>query len=256
MTTTTIFDAFRIDLDSHNDRRERLIKASRDITNISKKTIFLLHRIVLETPRDEDTEPSAIRAAKRGRENLRQVHLIYANMKDEFVGDRFWRYERQVSPGLQEYIEALSFAHFLEHGTLITLPQVQQTLCDSDGVPLFPLTTSDYLLGISDLTGELMRYAISGLSKRGGRSQAMETLAFVRNCKADFDLFTPSVPYLSKKQSVTAQSMKKIEEAAYAIVVRTSEYDLSPAMLDDLVAQTMAGNERKRKERASDDDFD
>ncbi len=285
----------------------RTLQASRDVTNISKKTIFLLHRIVLETPRDSDTAPSAIRAARRGRENLGQVHLIYATMKAELVGDRFWRYERQVSPGLQEYIEALSFAHFLEHGTLITLPQVQQTLCDSDGVPvrtccthvgswmahrvqqLFPLTISDYLLGISDLTGELMRYAISGLSKRGGRSQAMDTLAFVRNCKAgwwlhlvnwcsplnssiDFDLFTPSVPYLSKKQSVTAQSMKKIEEgefvapypllhtvelaiAAYAIVVRTSEYDLSPEMLDDLVAQTLAGNERKRKGRDSDDEF-
>lgn len=43
-------------------------------------------------------------------------------------------YERQVSPGLQEYIEALSFAHFLEHGGLITYEQVQATLCGADGI--------------------------------------------------------------------------------------------------------------------------
>lgn len=46
-----------------------------------------------------------------------------------------------------------------------------------------PLTISDYLLGLSDLTGELMRFAISGLSRRGGRAKAMNVCAFVRSCK-------------------------------------------------------------------------
>ncbi|KAK0456355.1 Translin [Armillaria borealis] len=260
-TTTTIFDAFRQDLDEHNDRRERLIKASRDVTNISKKAIFLLHRIVLEdAPASEGLTP-ALRAAKRGNENLRQVQQIYANMKGELVGDRFWRYQHQVSPGLQEYIEALSFSHFLEHGTLITFDQVQRTLCDSEGAPYFPLTISDYMLGLSDLTGELMRYSISGLTKRGGRLQAMDTLGFVRNCKADFEGFTPYVRFLSKKQSVTAQSLQKIEDAVYAIVVRSSEYDLPPEMLDDIVSQTFsnsAGDRRghRRRNADSEDEFD
>ncbi|KAK0465276.1 Translin [Desarmillaria tabescens] len=259
-TTTAIFDAFRQDLDEHNDRRERLIKASRDITNISKKAIFLLHRVVLEdAPASEGLTP-ALRAAKRGNENLRQVQKIYANMKEELVGDRFWRYQRQVSPGLQEYIEALSFSHFLEYGTLITFDQVQQTLCDSEGAPYFPLTISDYMLGLSDLTGELMRYSISGLTKRGGRLQAMDTLGFVRNCKADFEGFTPYVRFLSKKQSVTAQSLQKIEDAVYAIVVRSSEYDLPPEMLDDIVSQTFSdssGDRRSRRRNAdSEDEFD
>lgn len=30
--------------------------------------------------------------------------------------------------GLQEYIEALSFCHYIEHGTLISLQEVRQTL--------------------------------------------------------------------------------------------------------------------------------
>jgi hypothetical protein len=32
-----IFESFRAELDSHHDRRERIIKASRDITALSKK---------------------------------------------------------------------------------------------------------------------------------------------------------------------------------------------------------------------------
>lgn len=33
----TIFETFRAELDEHHDRRERVIKASRDITAASKK---------------------------------------------------------------------------------------------------------------------------------------------------------------------------------------------------------------------------
>ena len=33
----TMFEQFRVELDEHHDRRERMIKASRDITAQSKK---------------------------------------------------------------------------------------------------------------------------------------------------------------------------------------------------------------------------
>jgi len=36
------------------------------------------------------------------------------------------------SPGLEEYIEGLSFLHYLEHGNLITLEEVQSTLSDTE----------------------------------------------------------------------------------------------------------------------------
>ncbi|KAF8898401.1 Translin [Infundibulicybe gibba] len=233
------FETCRSDLDEHNDRRERLIKASRDVTNLSKKVIFLLHRLVTEDTSDEAA--LAKYAAKCGQDKLHEVQAIYADLRHELYGDLFWRYERQVSPGLQEYIEALSFAHFLERSALITYDQVQQTLCDASGVPYFPLTVSDYLLGISDLTGELMRFAISGISRRGGRRKAGDVCAFVRGCKADLERLTPYVHDLSKKQAVTTQSLEKIEDAAYALAVRGSEYDLSPEAMDRLVAQSIAG---------------
>ncbi len=80
---------------------------------------------------------------------------------------------------------------------------------------------------------------------------------------SDFERFTSYIWDLRKKQVVTTQSLEKIEDgkritcqfkriprsltscipftpAAYAIVVRSSEYDLSPEMLDDIVARTIS----------------
>ncbi|KAF9535511.1 Translin, partial [Crepidotus variabilis] len=240
-TIVTVFDGFRENLDEFYDRRERLIKAGRDITNLSKKVIFLLHRLALEIPgQNESDDAVRHRAAHHGYEKLREIQGLYAKMQPELQQERFWRHQRQVSPGVQEYIEALSFAHYLDHGTLITLDEVQRTLMDSQGKEYFPLTISDYLLGLSDLTGELMRIAISGIARRGGRVHAKGICAFVRECKAVFERFTPYIGELRKKQAVTTQSLEKIEDATYAIMVRGSEYDLPPERLDDIVAQFIA----------------
>lgn len=93
----------------------------------------------------------------------------------------------------------------------------------------FPLPKEDYLLGLSDLTGELMRFAISGFSRKGGRARAVQVCNFVRDCKSgmcsllssaccpgltgrpDFDRYTPFVQGLRRKQVVTNQSLEKIE---------------------------------------------
>lgn len=147
-----VFQEFRDEIDANNDRRERLIKvlfsslprdlcltnphqASRDITSLSKKTIFLLHRSVLEAE-SLDEKQVYVKAANKGYEKLKEVQSIYATLKPELEGDKFWQHERQVSPGLQEYTEALSFAHYLEHGSLIPFAEVQRSISDSSGNPV------------------------------------------------------------------------------------------------------------------------
>lgn len=48
-----------------------------------------------------------------------------------------WGRDDHSSGGLQEYIEAISFLHFLEHdGGLISLDEVQARLTDSAGQPV------------------------------------------------------------------------------------------------------------------------
>ncbi|OCB85234.1 Translin [Sanghuangporus baumii] len=279
------FADMRDELDEHNDRRERLIKASRDVTILAKRVIFLLHRLVTEASRtDPDafsaaaaqgcaklveaqlvteasrTDPDAFSAAAaQGRAKLVEAQSLFRTMREDLQGDRFWRYQQAVSPGLQEYIEALALAHYFETGLgkLIGYSGVQESLCAEDGEKLFPLPMDDYLLGVSDVTGELMRFAITSIGRRGGRGTARAVSDFVRNCKAaylrsftlanlhttnktDFEGFTPYVRHLGKKQAVTTQSLQKIEDAAYAIVVRTSEYDLPEDLLDDIVERCVS----------------
>lgn len=154
------FETLRDELDDHNDRRERLIKVcrfsaamvsarthlsstcifcqnSRDVTNLSKKIIFLLHRLMTEDmpdSGDQSDHARALRAAGQGRERVKEVQQLFASIREEVQRDCFWRYQRNVSPGLQEYIEALSFAHYLETGRLVSFDEVQNSLSDEEGV--------------------------------------------------------------------------------------------------------------------------
>lgn len=146
--------------------------------------------------------PSPSQAVESARGKLLEVQKMYANMAHELSGDKFWRYQRAVSPGLQEYLEALSLAHYLDKGTLITFQEAQRTISDDQGVPYFPLDMEDYLLGLSDLTGELMRLAISGIARKGGRAQAINICAFVRLCKSGWSDFILSFILLNCSQTL------------------------------------------------------
>jgi len=68
----------------------------------------------------------------------------------------------------------------------------------------------------------------------------------MENC-TDLERLTPYVRELSRKQYVTAQSLEKIEDAAYAIAVRGSEYDLPQERLDDIVALSVSNFSRRHR---------
>jgi predicted translin family RNA/ssDNA-binding protein len=57
----------------------------------------------------------------------------------------------------------------------------------------FPLPVSDYLLGLSDVIGELMRFAISGITFKGGPKRAHDICTFVRRCKSGAVSFDRSI---------------------------------------------------------------
>ncbi|KAI5991565.1 Translin [Pisolithus albus] len=211
-----MFDDFKKEFDAQHDRREYLIKASRDITSLSKKVIFLLHL------------RKSKRASESGMAKLREVQAIYAKIKVELQSDLFWRHHRAISPCLQEYVEAISFAWYLGHSTLVSFNQY------------FPLPLEDYLCGLSDLTGELMRLAISGIARRGGRDRARKICVVVRECKTELDKCAPHVREVRKKLAVAAESLAKIEDAVYATVIRTSEYDLSDEILDCIISRSVS----------------
>ncbi|KAF8710305.1 hypothetical protein RHS03_02106, partial [Rhizoctonia solani] len=226
------FEGFREEFDENNDRRERIIKTNRDITNHSKKLIFQLHRIA----QDENSDEGRDKAIHKAKGKFDEVRALYAKIRPELEGEKNWRYTRSVSGGLQELIEALSLRHYLLHGQMISYDQVQQFLTSDEGEKYLYLAESDYLLGVSDLTGELMRLAISTITRKGGRDRALHTAAFVRACLADFESFAPHVRDLYKKQNETSASLRKIEDALYAIRVREFEHG-SEGSFDDIISR-------------------
>jgi predicted translin family RNA/ssDNA-binding protein len=107
---------------------------NRDVSAASKKVIFLLQRILNETSNDDHV--LHLRAATEAKKKLAEVHAMLRNITHELDGSRFWRYAHNISGGLQEYIEALSFVHYIEYGGFVSYEQVQANLCRDISEPV------------------------------------------------------------------------------------------------------------------------
>ncbi|PLB51594.1 putative translin-associated factor TraX [Aspergillus steynii IBT 23096] len=227
----SMFGTFRDELDEHHDRRERLIKISRDITGLSKKIIRTLPTPTLPASISKETTP-----------RFSQINDLFASAVPDLTALKAHRYQRQISPGVQEFIEALSFHHYLTRQSLITLAEVRGAV--PEGILV---TEEDYLMGVFDLTGEMMRFAVMALSS-GSQSQGQgegekgeeETagpaltasqagiVVDLRALRALVEgLSVPRRHFmfkdLGKKTDVMQNSVEKVERAAYGILVRGSE---------------------------------
>lgn len=140
------------------------VQHSRDATSISKKVIFLIHRVASE--KDQNTGAAVAHAAKQGLEKLSEVKTIFSKMQGDLSEQYFWRYQKNVSPSVQEYIEALSYAHYMASGRLVSHSEVQMSLCSAEGLPVSTShfdslikteATSVFSSGLSELSSGCFR---------------------------------------------------------------------------------------------------
>ncbi|XP_021718353.1 translin-associated protein X-like [Chenopodium quinoa] len=222
-TDASISDAFSKYaeyLNNLNEKREKVVKASRDITMNSKKVIFQVHRIG-KLNKDEVLEK-----AEKDLQAVRDQHV--SRLVKELNGTDFWKLRRAYSPGVQEYVEAATFCKFCQTGTLLNLDEINATflhLCDSSIEPL-QINILDYLLGLADLTGELMRLAISRISD-GELDFADKICRFVRDLHRELTIIVPNMDEshdMKFKMDTMLQSVMKIENACFSVHVRGSEY--------------------------------
>ncbi|CAL5865875.1 uncharacterized protein PFLUO_LOCUS81 [Penicillium psychrofluorescens] len=235
-----IFETFRDELDEHHDRRERIIKTSRDITALSKKIIFALQRI--RTVK----QPLPPKIDQENESRYEQIRALFASVVLDLAGIKAWRYQRQISSGLQEFVEAIAFEHYLRTQTLLTHEEAAARVPAGIG-----LSEEDYLMGLFDMTGEVMRFAVLALSS-GNASQVTEmtgadgdlnptatstpTLAQshadlvkdLRAMRAQFEFLSMPQRHTMlrdfvKKVEVMQTSVEKVERAAYGVLVRGSE---------------------------------
>ncbi|EOA81528.1 uncharacterized protein SETTUDRAFT_165971 [Exserohilum turcica Et28A] len=157
-----MFEGFRAELDEHHDRRERIIKASRDITASSKKIIFTLQRV--------RTIGQALPpwVTKKNAEYWETIEDRYKNIAADLQGLNAYRYSHNITGGNQEFMEALSFQHYLETQSLISYEEAKARInAMSGGAGPINFTPEDYILGVCDMTGELMRFSVTSMATSG-----------------------------------------------------------------------------------------
>ncbi|XP_076018534.1 translin-associated protein X isoform X2 [Genypterus blacodes] len=226
------FKGFQQELDTKHDKYERLVKSSRDVTIESKRTIFLLHRVTSVSDPEEILKEADVK--------LEGVRQKIGQIAEELRGEDIYQFHRAFTPGIQEFVEAVSFQHYVRHRTLISLDEINASLVfgkaengepkDSDSdVPMetqvvsFQVTPSDYLLGVADLTGELMRMCISSVGN-GDIDTPFQLSQFLRQIHDGFSFIGNTGPYeVSKKLHTLRQSLGKVEDACYTLRVRGSE---------------------------------
>ena len=108
--------------------------------------------------------------AERRLEELKET--VWRKVAEELRTEDDYQFVRAYSPGLQEWVEALSFYHFLRHEAIISHQDCEDQLTfspadsesQSESARLrVSVPQSEYVLGLADLTGELMRNAINAL---------------------------------------------------------------------------------------------
>ncbi|KAK7564474.1 Translin [Phyllosticta citricarpa] len=241
-----MFEVFRAELDEHHDRRERIIKASRDITAASKKIIFSLQRV------RKLGQPLPPNVTKANAPYWDTITKTYAAISKDLQGLNAYRYARNITGGHQEFMESLSFQHYLETQTLISYEESCRRLAElgGEGGPIM-LTPEDYILGVFDMIGELMRFSITAMATGGAlpggqarrqarpeedgmdvdspedtkpRRNVLDDMRDLRTLLEGLDIadrkFSDDV---DKKMGVMRTCVEKVENALYGLMIRGRE---------------------------------
>ncbi|GFR31347.1 translin-associated protein X [Trichonephila clavata] len=226
-----LFKTYQTELDARYDKYERLVKKSRDLTIESKRVIFLLHRVSSDGNKEEILKEAESR-----------LHALFkdviSGISSELTKRELYQFVRAFSPGLQEFVEAVSFYYYLKNENVVHIEEVhnpdflQQLSEVSDpneekekvesGLPLASmLTPIDFILGIADLTGELMRKCINSVA--AGDIDEPFRLCFVLQSIYEALSSHNYNKELKRKLFVLKSSLQKVENACYAIRIRGSE---------------------------------
>lgn len=242
---TPVMAAFREyakELDDKHDRYERIVKMSRDITIESKRIIFLLHTI--ETRRN-NREKVLEDAEKRLRAVCETNFLLIARELEDLDQNQ---YLRAFSPGLQEFIEAYSYFEYLKDSSKLSdWDDLQQFLTYNIDKPsstkenetkeekslqeqtvakkqiVCTIKPVEFILGLADLGGEIMRRCINSLGS-GDIDSCFQACRTLQTLYAGYLRIRPvGNREIPRKITTLRQSTLKAENVCYNIKVRGGE---------------------------------
>jgi len=184
------FLIIRKELSEFDEKRELIIKKSRDILKNSKAAIYSVHR-----------------------NELKEAYLLIQSAKKDISGikaqiskDRFLETIGAFNSALEEYCEAVCYYGFIKSGRI-------------PGKKAVGVDGEVYLLGICDLTGELTRKAVAS-SIKGDYSFVMKIKNVVEDIYSEFLKFNLRNSALRKKSDSIKWNLQKIEDVVYDLRIR------------------------------------
>ncbi|CAA19273.1 TRAX protein [Schizosaccharomyces pombe] len=205
------FLSFKNFLQEDQDKREKIIRLSREITIQSKRMIFLLHQTSSSDgfPLPKDFDRTSIFEKK--------IHKELESLKRELAGLNADKFSSACTHGLQEYVEAVTFKFWLQTGTLLSC---------KDSSFRISINFIDYVLGVCDMTGEIMRFLVTNGSKFSVQ-QLTQQVKFLRglhkNCSEIEHLPSKVKSELQQKLSVMENSISKVEGICYSKILREAD---------------------------------
>ncbi len=175
------YEMHKLDLE-----REEVIHLSREVINLSKQIIYAVQR------NDMKTASSIIKNIKKRVEKLKKLNIFI----DTNIG----------AVAFQEYVEAIAFYEFVKNKRIPTKNNL--------GV-----SAENYLSGLCDLTGELVRKAIyEVIHKKFDEAARIKEL--VHDIYGEFLKLHLRNGELRKKSDAIKWNLKKLEEVMYDISMK------------------------------------
>ena len=186
MLNKSEFNKIRQEMHSIDGKREQVIQVSREIINISKQIIYAVQRNEMKAASD------AVKTINEKIKKLRKMNII----TDTNIN----------SVAFQEYVEAISFYEFVKNKKIPTRASL--------GV-----NAEEYLSGLCDLTGELVRKAIYDVIHKNF-DDASRIKELVHDIYGEFLKLHLRNGELRKKSDSIKWNLKKLEEVMYDISMR------------------------------------
>ena len=180
------FKQIRDEMHKFDAKREDIINLSREIITISKQVIYAAQR------NDLRTAQNAIKTIKEKINKLKKINIA----TDTNIN----------AVAFQEYVEAVAFYEFVKNKNIPTRASL--------GV-----SAEDYLSGLCDLTGELVRKAVYDVIHKKF-DEAAKIKELVHDIYGEFLKLHLRNSELRKKSDAIKWNLKKLEEVMYDISMK------------------------------------
>lgn len=184
------FKEMEEELKEYDSLREEIIKKSRDVLKYSKQVIYAIHRSEL------DSAQTLIGSMK---EDIAKLNILVNKSPALY-------FEGSYKVAVQEYVEAVLYFEFVKNKRLAS----SKDLC---------VKTDYFLLGLCDLTGELVRKAVHDAIENN-YTEVLKIRDFIDQLYGTLLHFDFRGGELRKKFDAIKYDLKKVEDILFSLKLK------------------------------------